>query len=57
MICEPCRAGARAMKEEQRHTADWYHAACRGGTWCCCQHETGRSVLREDRQADPRRGG
>jgi hypothetical protein len=37
-----------------RAAAEW-HAACRGGSHCDCQHLPG-TMIRADRKPDPRRG-
>lgn len=55
-ICEPCRKGATLLGEDASAAISW-HEECPGGTWCDCQHQVDHTVLREDRQADPRRGG
>jgi len=58
-VCEPCRQAGRLLTSGAATpgAVQALHADCPGGTWCFCQHQSERSVLREDRKADPRRGG
>jgi len=58
-ICGPCKAAGKLLMMSPGLTfhIKHLHGECPGGTWCSCQHQSDRSVLRGDRKADPRRGG
>lgn len=57
MICNDCREAGLRLTQGEHDLARESHARCRGGTWCFCAHNADHTVLREDRQPDPRRGG
>jgi hypothetical protein len=55
MICPPCRVAGDMNKElvTDAHAADAdsirqliveEHNVCKGGTWCDCQHKTGKVI-------------
>lgn len=56
-VCASCKAAGKLLASGPADLVRELHGKCPGGTHCDCQHEAGRSVLREDRGTDPRRGG
>lgn len=44
MICQPCKMGADIKGDQplQITTKKNWHAKCKGGTHCSCQHRVGR---------------
>jgi hypothetical protein len=55
MMCDPCKQAGQQLAAGDHASALLLHAQCTDPN-CTCQHHM-TTVLRDDRQADPRRGG
>jgi hypothetical protein len=61
MICQPCAtagdlcADPGPFPEAARNLAEGMHGDCRGGTWCCCQHNVPTVAELAERHARPGR--
>lgn len=55
MICCRCQeAGAQNATGDpaRAELAKTWHEACRGGTWCDCQHRTGPGFIKDPGKED-----
>jgi hypothetical protein len=61
VICPPCAAAGDLtadpgpFPDAAHNLATSMHGDCRGGTWCCCQHEVASVVVLAERHARPGR--
>lgn len=56
MICAWCRDAGWAVREGDRFVAaEAWHAKCKGGNWCDCQHKTDSALARKGDGSGARR--